>query len=275
MKKTQVFLAIVGLLFALAPAAQAGLIGHWSFDDTLDDSSGNANHGIFQGAAETSPTYSTDVPANLGTGKSIDFQTFLIGENEKSEAVKVLDSASLQFDQAFTISFWVKGTVAELSGYIMGKGISWSADRQWGFDVRGDGTSHQFFSLNSLIDGAGPITNMWGDSFDTGDQGWVLVTHVNEIRSGVVERDMYINGDYVSTYNNGQVINDLNAPVDFWMGGRNISDGISGLLDEVMIWDEALSAGEIAALNVPEPSTLSLLGLGVLGMLVRCRRRRV
>ncbi len=254
MKKKHVLLAVAGLLIALAPAARADLVGHWTFDDTLADATANANDGTFQGEAETSPTYSTDVPANIGTGKSIDFQTFLIGENVKTEAVKVLNSASLQFDQAFTVSFWVKGTAAELNGYIMGKGISWSNDREYGFDVRGNGTSHNFFSLNSLIDGEGPIVNMWGDAFDTGDQGWVLATHVTENRGEDVERDMYINGAYVSTYNNGQPAQpDLNGSTDFWMGGRNISDGISGLLDEVMIWDEALSAGAIAELYSPTP----------------------
>jgi hypothetical protein len=37
------------------------------------------------------------------------------------------------------------------------------------------------------------------------------------------------------------------------MGGRGISDGITGYLDEVMMWDEALSAGEIADLYNPAP----------------------
>ncbi len=266
-------LAAMAVFGMAGSVAQAGLIGYWTFDDTLDDASGTGNHGIFHGAVDSNPTYSTDVPATLGAGKSIDLQEFLLNDNPRNEVVQVLNNASLQFDQALTVSFWVKGTAAELNGYIMGKPNNWRDDGTWGFDVRvsNGGLKHAFFSLNSDTDPA--VVNMWGDKFDSGDQGWVLLTHVTEIRSGVVERDMYINGAYVSTYNNGQVAPDLNGPSDFWMGGRNTQDGITGLLDDVAIWDEALSPAEIGLLvnGAPEPATLSLLGLGGLVML---RRRK-
>ena len=266
--RSSILVLAAAMVMVFAASGQGELVGYWSFDDTLDDSSTYANNGIFQGAVDSSPTYSSDVPTTLGSGASIYFQEFLDGA--RNEAVKVLNSESLQFDQVFTVSFWVKGTAAELNGYIMGKGVNWRNDREYGFDVRvsSGGLQHQFFSLNSKTDGLEepPIVNMWGDKFDTGDQGWVLATHVTEIRSGVVERDMYINGEYVSTYNNGQIAPDLNGPTDFWMGGRNTSDGITGLLDDVAIWDEALSAEDLAELGAGTKTPRSWLpSTGLIG----------
>ncbi len=263
--KARIFVLAVAAAMTFASTGQAELVGYWSFDDSLDDATTHANHGAYQGELDGSPTYSTDVPTVLGGGKSLDIQEFLVNDNPRNEAVKVLNAESLQFDQVFTVSFWVKGTAGELNGYIMGKPINWRNDREYGFDVRvsNGGLKHSFFSLNSKVDGVEPpIVNMWGDKFDTGDQGWVLATHVTEIRSGIVERDMYINGEYISTYKNNQTAPDLNGSTDFWMGGRNIQDGITGMLDDVAIWDEALSAADIAELGAGTKTPASWLGPG-------------
>lgn len=265
------FVGAAAIMFGLAcGVSQGALVGWWTFDGTLNDSSPAGNHGTYEGAG--SAVFSTSVPAAIGGGNSIDFAA-------GSEIIRVADSPSLQFDQAFTVSFWVEGSQAELDGYIMGKGNNWRDDGTWGFDVRtnGAGARHQFFSLNSDTDPA--VVNMWGDPFDTGDQGWVHVVHVTEIRSGVVERDMYINGSFVSTFNNNQQASDLNGPNDLTFGGRNTGDGIQGHLDDIAIWDHALTAAQISALAsgtnpaaIPEPGTLVLSSLGLVGLLFRRRK---
>ncbi|MEZ6119358.1 MAG: LamG domain-containing protein [Pirellulaceae bacterium] len=55
----------------------------------------------------------------------------------------------------------------------------------------------------------------------------------------------------------------------------SLVDGLTGSIDELVIYDRALSAGDIAAhyAAVPEPSSVVLIGLGTLGLLAIRRRR--
>lgn len=90
--------------------------------------------------------------------------------------------------------------------------------------------------------------------------------------------------DIATTYINGNVDNTVGiAGVDDGMVTYNNSsslgggfydfghhDSFLGMMDNVMIFDEALSQGQIAAL-VPEPTTLLLLGLGTFVLTRRIR----
>ncbi len=66
MKRRRLILLITAIT-ALTATAQADLVGWWPFEDNLNDKSGKGRNGLEIGA----PTYSTDVPAAIGGGKSI------------------------------------------------------------------------------------------------------------------------------------------------------------------------------------------------------------
>lgn len=84
---------------------RADLVGHWTFDGTLEDATVNANDGTFAGAPL--PMFSSDVPAALAGGQSV-----LFGGG--TGHVLVSDNNSLDITSAITISAWVKpnGNVA-------------------------------------------------------------------------------------------------------------------------------------------------------------------
>lgn len=104
---------------------------------------------------------------------------------------------------------------------------------------------------------------------------------------------MVRNGDAVTVYLNGNQEFSTNAP---WLGGTgdrftaanrtdypafesmagNVGLGIEGRVDEVAVWDRALSASEVSALYtsaVPEPASAGLLATGLLGLAGRGRHR--
>jgi hypothetical protein len=84
---------------------------------------------------------------------------------------------------------------------------------------------------------------------------------------------LYINGQLEASESNGAaptVLNPLNAYIGAYANPSSNSNFFNGLIDDVRIYDHALSQSEILAI-VPEPCSLMLLSLG--GLILRRRRR--
>src|SRR5262249_51531406 len=96
----------------------------------------------------------------------------------------------------------------------------------------------------------------------------------------------YINGTQVYTTNDsggaglGNVANNI---LTFFADDNSTrqSEASPGFVKHIRIWDNVLSAAQVAALGgpkpvtVPEPSAVALLGLGGAGLAARMRRRQV
>ena len=89
----------------------ADLVGYWTFDDTLDDSSGQGNTGTLVGE----PLFDDDVPALLGDGRSMVF--------DGDDAVDLGNPNILNFDTGdWTISAWAKKDGGSARGNIYSNG---------------------------------------------------------------------------------------------------------------------------------------------------------
>ena len=112
---------------------------------------------------------------------------------------------------------------------------------------------------------------------------WQHVVWTAKPNNGNTDHTIYINGVSAGTATGGGLASDdtgedMNIGIlEFGGDGNPYGDTIQGLeggIDEVSYYPYALSAEQVAAhYNAPEPSTLVLLGLGLLFVMCRSSKK--
>jgi len=211
---------IISVGVASAVDLERGLVAYYSFDDcSAKDLSGNGNDGIIYGAKCVDGKF----------GKALRFDGV-------DDYVEVPDSPSLDITDEITIEVWVKGYgFAGDFRQIVGK----SPDTV---------LRHLNFAYDLRVDKAGPLRF----SINNGDWQYVLATieegkwyHVVGTYDGS-EMRLYVNGELKDTKSvSGSIITN-DAPVS--IGRLPTDDYWNGIIDEVRIYNRALSEEEIRAL---------------------------
>ncbi|OHB76680.1 MAG: hypothetical protein A2Z25_13810 [Planctomycetes bacterium RBG_16_55_9] len=219
------------LMFGLAGGASAGLLAHWQFDDgsgtTAQDSSGNGHAGALRG----DPTWVAGV---IGSGAlSLDGSDGL---------VEVGHDESLSLTNALSITAWVKLNDLGTYYFLLCKQPSGTARDNYpgNYEFRTEITSGALQFGHQQTE-AEQYTFYTSTAHIAAGQ-WRHVA-VSVTKGGLVE--FYVDG--VAAGSSAQTTNFgvLNTqPVR--IGGRK--DGYSffnGLLDDVYLYDQALSAGQV------------------------------
>ncbi len=205
-----------------------GLVAYYKLEGNLDDSSGHGFNGTFGGNASLPAQYVSG-PTGLGQGLLFDgtggHQNVELGTFNPSAATGQL-----------TIALWAKwdGASDQWQGLI-GKRDSWALDdMMWHLEVNRDSGTIGFARYDSYPDSGGarlPV-GVW--------------THVAVTFDGTTAR-FYLNG--VETGSGGFSFGlDKGAAVHFGSDDPNGGNAFNGALDEVRIYDKALSAAEIKTL---------------------------
>jgi hypothetical protein len=252
MKRHHTILAIslAGSLFGTG--AQAALIGHWAFDEgtgtTAGDSSPGGNNGAILGGA----TWASD--ATRATYISFD------GEDDAVDPSLFL--APFNAGSDFTWAAWAnRGAASTVNEVILG-------NRYNGVGTV-DFAPRQFIKLT-------PTQFEWhqngngNDNLNIDDLAVGEWHHHAIVKTGTTI-DYYLDGVFSSSRVLNEAIGTESLP--FFIGGNPGAPGgefFNGGIDDVRIYDNALSAAEIAAL-IPEPSSALL---GACGLLFMLRRRR-
>jgi len=211
----------------------SGLVGYWSFDGTgsiahnqtvgLRDTSGRDNHGTASNANATGMAF---VPGRVNNAVSFD------GVDDNLE---IGDRPTLNFHgtQPFTIEAWIRPAVAGHSGTIVGRynGGFLGHYRFWLTGGRLD--LRRWISPWSIITGTTILTaNTWHHVVGTYDG-----THKRLFVNGFSDAVPVASGSVANVNIRVLVGADLNLnnPIRFF----------NGLIDEVRIYNRALSAAEI------------------------------
>lgn len=207
-------------------ANQSGLVGHWTFDNitngTVADTSGLANDGSIQGNPQV---------VSGPSGSALDF-------NGSSDFVQVADSSSLDVTDQITLAAWIR---PERNGtqYVIKKATYGETD---GFELSLSSSGSIFVRFNQASERNAHRLDS-SINYPTDGSTWL---HVVATYDGNTIK-LYINGQLDSSKADQFEI----ATNDLALAFGAESDGYraySGSLDDVAIYDRALSAEEVQAL---------------------------
>lgn len=225
--------ALITATCASSAAAATGVVGHWPLNDgagtLVADVSGTGNNGVLSGDASWSPGLS---------GSALSF-------GGASGQVQVADAPSLEPASAVTVSAWVRhaGSPGPYR-YIVAKGARQCIAASYGLYTGANGGLQFYVSKNA--------GTTYTPSVDAGSGVWDGTWHlVAGTFDGSVLR-VYVDGTEVgsSVSDPGPLVYGLRDANDLDIGSYPGCAGRSfiGLIDDVTIWNRALSPAEIGAL---------------------------
>ncbi len=267
---------VVIMLFAFNSNADAGLVSWWEFDEgsgtTAYDTGGtNNNDGTL--LPESSPPVGPPTWTSTTAGGA---STWALDFDGVDDYVRSVNAPSLNMGtSSFTLESWVK-TSSSAEQRIICKGAgSWNNGWNLPQYVLRMYNGRFYARIGLLTAKDGSYTPAGYD-----DGVWHHVAAVFDRNSDKVI--MYVDGiENTQYYQTG--IRNINPDNTYALdiGKLSISKKryFTGAIDEVRIWNEALTGGQILwnknhpGQIIPEPSALLLLGAGLLGLVVFGRTR--
>jgi hypothetical protein len=235
-----VSLLILTALPAQAEVVQAGLIGYWNANNNANDSSPTANHGTFSGAY---------VPGV--SGQAFDLSTGY---------VNVPDIPAYSFGD-FSMGLWFMGGGSPPHSYLA-QDVGGGDQPKWILNYNGQ--------FNFHMNGAGGGSNVASNAVPV-SAGWNQLTLT---RAGN-NYQFYLNGSNVGGAVSAAVFSD--PAVDLVFGFAELNSQFNGLMDNVVLYNRALTPQEVQTLaaTTPLPAALPLFATAVgLGGLISWRRKR-
>jgi hypothetical protein len=226
---------------------EPGMVAHYPFDGDANDATPYANHGVIGG----NPVFEPATHPGAAGGQNIKFDGV-------QDSVLAANAVQLISDYA-TVSFWIRvdgQNLQDAEAYVMDFG-HW--DQRWKISLpqhlkivwTTNGNNAQFTNFISDMDS--------GDGNEMVKNFWWYVTMVHDGVNNII----YVNGQQTNIKPVNTKLNSTSRPLCF--GNNPIEGGqyFIGALDNVKIYNKALTAAEIAKLyNTGTTGTVEGVELG-------------
>ncbi len=243
---TKDFVLTVKEMELIGTVPRDGLVGEWLFSDagvaTTGDTSGNNNTGTVNGA-----TAAADRFGNAGKAYSFD------GNDDSIDAG---NNDSIKIDtNDFTLSIWINTTKHsstssdhKSSGSLIYKGAYASNLGYWLY-IRGD----EYGSIGGKASVEIDSGECCGTNLEIDDSGIVTINngewhHIIFVADRDGTGSLYIDGNYFYSEAISDENDSLNNNINLIFGMTPYGLGFNGFLDDIRIYNRALSADEISAL---------------------------
>jgi len=228
------------LAVALLPTVSRGeLVGYWKLDGNFEDSSGNGNNGEFFGGT----AYQDETPTALAGGQSVSFDG-LAGTYGAINAAN--GGLALSTRRAFSISMWVKGDgTLNSDDRVFSEGSATNNNPL--FNVGTHNTSADGTVDFYIRNGAAAQTLNHAHSFNAAfDDTWHHILCVSNDK--II--DLYVDGVLDGQYDYTMVpdFTDMNTTTIGGILRAGDCCNFLGSIDEVAVWDHALSAEDAVRL---------------------------
>ncbi len=226
------------------PNTAPGLVGWWKFDEgsgtTAYDSSGNNNHGTWAGTGTHYTTGKTGTYAGEFNGTN----NYVLSPNSSS-LENIIDLSINAWVNFYHLDY-VNSTGNLLAISSKGHPDSTSPHSGWWFNYDNRSKNNTFNytcfgNTNGGYDGGG--NNLSNAIFIFTQNIWYMLTLV--VKNNVAS--IYVNNNFINSRN----LNNLqlsNSSSGIYIGAYSGNATMNGLIDDVRIYNRALSAQEIAAL---------------------------